>query len=178
MRASLAGLWHAHAGWTLGESHRAAPERYAPDLLADPAMRFVDRTFILWAVAGVALAFGAGLAIFGTVRGALVTLLWGGLVRIFVLHHVTFSINSLCHFVGRRRFHTEDESRNLAWLAPISFGEAWHNNHHAFPTSARHGLGRSELDPSAALIRLMEVAGLAWDVVRIRPERLAAKAID
>jgi stearoyl-CoA desaturase (Delta-9 desaturase) len=173
--ASLAGLWHAHAGWTLSESHRAAPERYAPDLLADPAMRFVDRTFIMWALAGVALAFGAGLAIFGTLRGALVTLLWGGLVRIFVLHHVTFSINSLCHFVGRRRFHTDDESRNLAWLAPISFGEAWHNNHHAFPTSAFHGLRRSEIDPGGWVIRGLARTGLAWNVRQVSVAEQAAK---
>jgi stearoyl-CoA desaturase (delta-9 desaturase) len=138
-------------------------------------MRFVDRTFILWALAGVALAFGAGLAIFGTLRGALVTLLWGGLVRIFVLHHVTFSINSLCHFVGRRRFHTDDESRNLAWLAPISFGEAWHNNHHAFPTSAFHGLRRSEIDPGGWVIRVLERTGLAWNVRQVSMAQQAAK---
>jgi stearoyl-CoA desaturase (delta-9 desaturase) len=104
-------------------------------------------------------------------------LLWGGAVRIFFLHHITFCVNSLCHFFGSRDFKTKDESRNLAWLAPFTFGEAWHNNHHAFPTSARHGLGRAELDPSAALIGLMERVGLAWDVVRIAPERLASKAV-
>jgi stearoyl-CoA desaturase (delta-9 desaturase) len=104
-------------------------------------------------------------------------LLWGGAVRIFFLHHITFCINSLCHFFGTRAFATADESRNLAWLAPFTFGEAWHNNHHAFPTSARHGLGRAELDPSAALISLMERVGLVWDVVRIGPERLASKAM-
>jgi fatty-acid desaturase len=97
-------------------------------------------------------------------------------VRIFFLHHITFCINSLCHFFGTRNFATKDESRNLAWLAPFTFGEAWHNNHHAFPTSARHGLGPGELDPSAALIGLMERLGLVWDVVRIGPERLASKA--
>jgi stearoyl-CoA desaturase (delta-9 desaturase) len=172
---SLRGLWHAHAGWTMTASHRAAPERYARDLLADPALRFVDRTFAVWAVAGLALAFGIGYAVFGTLRGALLTLLWGGLVRIFALHHVTFSINSLCHFMGGRRFQTGDESRNLAWLAPFSLGEAWHNNHHAFPTSARHGLGRFQFDPSAWLINVLERCGLAWDVVRISPERQRMK---
>jgi stearoyl-CoA desaturase (delta-9 desaturase) len=175
IRGSLAGLWHAHAGWTLTASHRAAPERYARDLLADPALRFVDRTFVLWAVGGVALPFGAGYAIFGTLRGALLTLLWGGLVRIFVLHHVTFSINSLCHFMGRRRFHTGDESRNLSWLAPISFGEAWHNNHHAFPTSAFHGLRRREVDPGGWVIRCLERAGLAWNVRHVTVAEQAAK---
>ena len=94
-----------------------------------------------------------------------------------VVHHVTYSINSLCHFFGRRRFKTGDESRNLAWLAPLSFGEAWHNNHHAFPTSAAHGLRPWELDPSAIVIRALEATGLAWDVVRITPERELAKLI-
>jgi stearoyl-CoA desaturase (delta-9 desaturase) len=92
-----------------------------------------------------------------------------------LLHHVTYSINSLCHFFGRRPFVTGDESRNLAWLAPLSFGEAWHNGHHAFPTSARHGLRRGELDPSAAVIGLLERLGLAWDVVRVSPARLESK---
>ena len=103
-------------------------------------------------------------------------LLWGGAVRILALHHITFCINSLCHFFGTRNFATADESRNLAWLAPFTFGEAWHNNHHAFPTSARHGLRRSEFDPSALLIAAMERVGLVWDVVRIDPARIAAKA--
>jgi stearoyl-CoA desaturase (delta-9 desaturase) len=98
-------------------------------------------------------------------------------VRIFVLHHVTYSINSLCHFVGRQRFATGDHSRNLRWLAPLSFGEAWHNNHHAFPTSAMHGLKRAELDFSGLLISGMERLRLVWDVQRVGTERLAAKAI-
>jgi stearoyl-CoA desaturase (delta-9 desaturase) len=157
-------------------SHRAAPERYARDLLADPALRFVDRTFALWVVAGLALAFGIGYAVFGTLRGALLTLLWGGLVRIFALHHVTFSINSLCHFMGGRRFHTGDESRNLAWLAPFSFGEAWHNNHHAFPTSAFHGLRRREIDPGGWVIRGLQRVGLAWNVRRVSVDEQTAKA--
>jgi len=104
-------------------------------------------------------------------------MLWGGAARIFLLHHATFSINSLCHFFGRRSFETGDESRNLAWLALPTFGEAWHNNHHAFPTSARHGLGRHQVDPSARFIWLLEKAGLAWDVVRISPQRMEQKAL-
>jgi stearoyl-CoA desaturase (delta-9 desaturase) len=92
----------------------------------------------------------------------------------FFVHHITYSINSLCHFFGKRKFDTPDHSRNLAWLAPLSLGEAWHNNHHAFPTSYRHGLRFWQLDISAGVIWLLEKAGLAWDVVRITPERLAA----
>ena len=111
----------------------------------------------------------------GRVRDGLTGLLWGGAVRVLVLHHVTYSINSLCHFFGRRRFQTGDESRNLAWLALPSFGEAWHNNHHAFPTSAEHGLRRRELDLSASVIGALERIGLAWDVVRVSPQRLESK---
>ncbi len=174
---AIRGLFYAHVGWVLFSDEPAEEERYAPDLIADPVVRFVDRTFVLWAAAGLALPFGLGVALTGSVFGGLMGLLWGGAVRIFFLHHITFSVNSLCHFFGSRDFVTKDESRNLAWLAPFTFGEAWHNNHHAFPTSARHGLGRAELDPSAALIGLMERIGLVWDVVRIAPERLATKAI-
>jgi len=96
---------------------------------------------------------------------------------VFLLNHVTWSINSVCHFFGRRRFETDDESRNVFWLALPSFGEAWHHNHHAFPTSAEHGLKRWELDPSALVIRVLERLGLAWNVVRVTPERQAAKAV-
>src|SRR5438128_2010117 len=118
---------------------------------------------------------GLGVALTGEVTGGLTAMLWGGAVRIVVCHHLTFSINSLCHFFGRRRYETGDESRNLAWLAPFTFGEAWHNNHHAFPTSARHGLGRRQPDPGAWLIAALERCHLAWDVVRIRPERQQTK---
>ena len=176
-RGAIAGLFHAHLGWVLFSDEPAEEERYAPDLVADPVVAFVDRTFALWAVVGLALPFGLGVALTGTLAGGLMGLLWGGAVRIFLLHHITFCVNSLCHFFGSRDYETGDHSRNLAWLAPFTFGEAWHNNHHAFPTSARHGLGRAELDPSAALIALMERLGLAWDVVRISPERLASKAV-
>jgi stearoyl-CoA desaturase (Delta-9 desaturase) len=174
-RGALRGLAHAHLGWVFRGKDRANPARFARDLLADRDMRVISRTFPLWVVAGLGLAFGLGVALTGTIGGGLTGLLWGGGARIFVLHHATFSINSLCHFFGRRPFATGDESRNLAWLAPLTLGEAWHNNHHAFPTSAHHGLGRWQLDPSAWLISGMERCGLAWDVVRITPERQRAK---
>jgi fatty-acid desaturase len=103
--------------------------------------------------------------------GGLLTLVWAGLVRIFLLHHATFSINSICHYFGRRRFATHDESTNVGWLALATFGESWHNNHHAFPTSAFHGLRRAELDLGGHFIRTLERLGLAWDVVRVSPER-------
>ena len=170
------GLLYAHVGWLFVHSHRGRRTRYAPDLLADPVVSWVDRTFLVWALGGLVAAFGLGWLFGGRLRDGFTGLLWGGAVRILVLHHATYSINSLCHFFGRRRFDTGDESRNLAWLAPLSLGEAWHNNHHAFPTSAVHGLRRWELDPSALVIRALERVGLAWDVVRVSPEHQATKS--
>jgi stearoyl-CoA desaturase (delta-9 desaturase) len=174
---ALSGLWHSHVGWLFTEEGRAARERYAADMLDDPAIRFVDRWFFLWVGIGLVVPFGIGYAIGGSLRAALLTLLWAGLVRIFVLHHATFAINSLCHFLGRRRFATDDESRNVAWLGPLTFGESWHHNHHAFPRSAFHGLRRLEavLDPGGWVIRLLERLGLAWNVVRIAAERQTAR---
>jgi stearoyl-CoA desaturase (delta-9 desaturase) len=171
LRGTLKGLFHAHVGWLFIHTNRGSRRRYAPDLLKDPVIKFVDRTFFLWVIAGLAVPFGLGVALGGTVAAGLTALLWGGGVRMFVLHHVTYSINSLCHVFGRRPFDTGDESRNLAWLAVPTFGEAWHNNHHAFPTSAVHGLGRRQVDISALVIRGLERMGLVWNVVRVSPER-------
>ena len=176
-RGALRGLAHAHMGWLFLHTQRGARKRYAPDLIADPVVSFVDRTFLYWAIGGLGAAFGLGWLIGGTLTAALTGLLWGGAVRLLVLHHVTFSINSLCHFFGRRRFDTGDESRNLAWLSLLSFGEAWHNNHHAFPTSAAHGMRWYEIDTSSLLIRGLERVGLAWDVVRIDPARQQKKLL-
>jgi stearoyl-CoA desaturase (delta-9 desaturase) len=165
----LRGLFHAHMGWLFVHDQRALKTRYAPDLLADPVVSFVNRTFPLWVFAGFVLPFTIGFILGGTLVAALTSLLWGGLIRIFCLHHVTYSINSLCHVFGRRDFETGDESRNLAWLAIPSFGESWHNNHHAFPTSSVHGLKWWQVDLSSMVIRTMEKLGLAWDVVRYSP---------
>src|SRR5919199_510912 len=176
-RGALRGLGHAHMGWLFIHTQRGNRSRYAPDLLADPVVSFVDRTFVLWALGGNVAAFGLGWLIGGDLTSGLTGLLWGGAVRLLVLHHATFSINSLCHFFGRRRFATGGESRHLARPLLVTFGEAWHNNHHAFPTSARHGLRPREIDVSAGVIWLLEKCGLAWDVVRISPERMARKAI-
>jgi stearoyl-CoA desaturase (delta-9 desaturase) len=174
-RGAMRGLLHAHVGWLFLHTHRGRRTRYAPDLLADPLIVTVDRLFLVWALGGLGSAFGLGLLIGGTAGTGLTALLWGGGVRMLLVHHVTYSINSLCHYFGRQAFRTRDESRNLAWLAPFTFGEAWHNNHHAFPTSFRHGLRRWEIDPSAWVILALEKLGLAWDVVRISPERQASK---
>jgi stearoyl-CoA desaturase (delta-9 desaturase) len=175
-KGAFQGLVHAHVGWLFIHTQRGAKRRYAPDLVKDPVISWVDRWFLAWAIAGLFVAFALGYAIGGTLTAALTGLLWGGGVRMLVVHHVTYSINSLCHFFGRRRFNTDDHSRNLLWLAPFSFGESWHNNHHAFPTSASHGMSRWPVDPSWLVIRAMEAVGLAWDVVRVDPARMAKKA--
>ncbi len=171
------GLVHAHIGWVFSDMEVADERRYAKDLISDPLIKFVDRTFVLWVIAGLAAAFGLGVLLTGSVIGGLTALLWGGAARIFFLHHATFSINSVCHFFGRRDYDTPDESRNVAWLAIPTWGEAWHNNHHAFPTSYRHGLRRWQIDPSAAMIRAMEITGLAWDVVRVDQVRRERKSV-
>ena len=174
---AISGLWHAHIGWlfdTVGTSER---ERFAPDMVKDRSMQVIDRLFPLWAALGLVIPFALGWIIGGGIGAALTTLLWAGLVRVFVLHHVTWSINSVCHFFGRRRFDVEDQSRNVFWLAPFSMGEAWHHNHHAVPTSAFHGLRFWErmTDPTGIVILLMEKTGLVWNVIRISPERQSAK---
>jgi stearoyl-CoA desaturase (delta-9 desaturase) len=176
-RGALSGLFHAHVGWIFSDQPMAREEHYAKDLLGEPLVRFVDRTFGLWVLVGLAFPFGLGVALTGTIGGGLTGLLWGGAVRIFLLHHATFSINSLCHFFGRRRFETADESRNVFWLALPTLGEAWHNNHHAFPTSARHGLRWWQLDPSAWVISALRRTGFAWDVVSVAPERQLGKLV-
>jgi stearoyl-CoA desaturase (Delta-9 desaturase) len=167
----LRGLWHAHMGWLFSEHGRADWKRYAPDLYEDPGMRFLNRHFVALVIASLLIPALAGFAIAGTVGGALTALLWGGLVRLFLVHHVTWSVNSICHFLGTRRFETDDESKNVLWLALPSLGESWHHNHHAFPRSAVHGLRRWELDPSALVIAALEKLGLARNVIRIPPER-------
>jgi stearoyl-CoA desaturase (delta-9 desaturase) len=169
--SGLGGLLHAHVGWLMNSMGRAERRRYAPELTEDAGMRRINRSFELIVLAGLAIPFALGYLLGGTLTAALTALLWGGLVRVFLLHHVTWSINSVCHFFGRRRFATDDHSTNVFWLALPSLGESWHHNHHAFPRSAQQGLRRWELDPSGALIRVLERLGLAWNVVRITPER-------
>ncbi|MEJ7788616.1 MAG: acyl-CoA desaturase, partial [Thermoleophilaceae bacterium] len=169
--SGLRGLYHAHMGWLFETNGVADSKRYARDLLEDRGMRFISRNFLLWVALGLAIPFGLGYAFTGTLSGALTALLWGGLVRIFFLHHVTWSINSICHFVGERRFETDDKSTNVFWLALPSLGEAWHHNHHAFPRAAQQGLRWWEIDISALVIRAMRRLRLAWNVVLISPER-------
>ncbi len=177
LRGMATGLWHAHVGWLFETHGQASSKRFAPDLVKDPTMRRINRGFPLIALGSLLVPFVAGLVLSGgsLVAGGLSALLWAGLVRIFLVHHVTWSINSICHFFGKRRFDTDDYSTNVFWLALPSLGEAWHHNHHAFPQSAFHGLRWYELDPSGWLILGMERVGLAWDVVKVSPEKASAK---
>ncbi|WP_329254819.1 acyl-CoA desaturase [Streptomyces sp. NBC_01478] len=176
LRGQLHGLVDAHVGW-LFRNEQTPPERYAPDLLADPDIRAVSRAFPWLCLLTLALPFGLGWAIGGSWLYGLTGLLWAGLVRIALLHHVTWSVNSLCHMIGERPFRTRrhDRATNLWPLALLSFGESWHNLHHADPTSARHGVDRGQIDPSAAVIRLMERAGWVHDVRWPTPDRVAAR---
>jgi stearoyl-CoA desaturase (delta-9 desaturase) len=175
IKGALYGLWYAHMGWLFDSHGRAEGKQYARDLVEDRGMRFINRNFLGIVLLGLLIPAGLGYLLDGTLKGALTGLLWGGLVRIFMLHHVTWSINSVCHFFGRRRFAIEDHSTNVFWLALPSFGESWHHNHHAFPRSAVHGLKWWEVDPSAWVIRGMKRLKLAWNVVEITPERQAQK---
>jgi stearoyl-CoA desaturase (delta-9 desaturase) len=175
LKGALHGLYHAHVGWLFVTQGRADRRRYARDLMDDPTMKRISKSFLLNAVLGLLVPFALGLAISGTLAGGLTALLWGGLVRIFFLHHVTWSINSVCHFFGRRRFAVDDHSTNVFWLALPSLGESWHHNHHAFPRSAKHGLRWWEVDVTGLVIAAMKRLGLARDVVTISPEKQAER---
>ena len=175
-RAQLRGLWHAHVGWLLRHSHTSW-ERHAPDLLADREVVVVNALFPLWCVLSLAIPFGLGWLIGGSLGAALTALVWAGGVRILVLHHVTWSINSVCHTFGRRPFRTTDQSSNVGALAIVSMGESWHNGHHAFPRSARHGVLPGQLDSSARLIWCFERLGWATDVHWPRPEAIRSRMV-
>jgi stearoyl-CoA desaturase (delta-9 desaturase) len=176
IRGALKGLWHSHLGWLFNAELTSDPVRYCPDLARDPDIRFISRHFVGFVALGMLIPGLIGLALTQSLTGFLTGVLWGGLVRFFLLNHVTYAVNSVGHYFGRRRFATPDESRNVAWLAIPSFGEGWHNNHHAFPRSYRHGMRWYEVDITAAIIRTLEALGLARKVVRIDPRLLERKA--
>ncbi len=170
----LKGFWHAHLGWLFAPKATDL-SRYARDIDADPGLRLISRLFPLWVALGIFIpGVFAGL-VTQTWEGAALGLLWGGLVRICVVHHATWAINSVCHLWGQQPFASRDESRNNFICGFLAFGEGWHNNHHAFPNSARHGLRWWELDLSFALIRLLERFGLAWQVRQPKPAALAKR---
>ena len=172
--ATLRGLWHAHVGW-LFEPEQTSLAKYAPDLLADRAIVWVHRLFPAIMSASLLMPAVLGGLLTWSWQGALTAFLWAGLVRIFLLHHVTWSINSVCHMFGTRPYRNRDRSTNFWPLAVVSMGESWHNLHHADPTLARHGVERGQLDSSAALIRVFESFGWARDVRWPDPQRLALR---
>ncbi|MGW5721297.1 acyl-CoA desaturase [Amycolatopsis sp. NPDC003865] len=169
------GFWHAHMGWLFGRD-KTNVDRFAPDLAGDRDMRVVDRLFPLWVVLSLLLPPLLGGLITLSWWGALTAFLWAGLARISFQHHVTWSVNSICHMIGERPFASRDRSANFWPLAILSMGESWHNTHHADPTSARHGVLRGQIDVSARVIWAFEKLGWAWNVRWPTPKRLAALA--
>jgi len=178
-RAIAKGIWHSHVGW-LFERDTTNQERFVPDLLADRDIMRVDRLFVLWATLSLVVPAILGGLFTWSLWGALTALFWAGLVRVALLHHVTWSINSICHMIGGRPFASRDRSRNVWPLAILSFGESWHNLHHADPTCARHGVLRGQVDISARLIWVFEKLGwvhsVRWPTAR-RLEKLAVRAV-
>lgn len=162
----LHGFWHAHCGWIFDAQNFPPPSEYAPHLLRDPVIVFVDRLSLLWMTLALAIPFAIG---------GWTGLLWGGVVRIFLTTHVTWSVNSICHTFGRRAFETTDESRNEWIVGLLGFGEGWHNNHHAFPRSAFHGLHWWQFDLNGILIGALERVGLIWNVQRVSVETIRAQ---
>lgn len=172
----LRHLWHAHVGWFFSPE-KTRVKKFAPDLLADSTITRIDSFYVLWVALSLAIPSALGGIITHSWTGAVSGLLWGGLARICVVHHVTWSINSICHVFGKRPYESRDRSTNNAWLSILSLGESWHNAHHAFPTSAVHGLGKYEVDLSAMVIRGFELTGLAWNVKRPSPAQLARRTV-
>lgn len=164
----LRGFWHAHTGWLF--VHEITDwGRWIPDLLQDRLLFRINRLYFLWMLLGLAIPATIGGLLSGTWRGAGLGMLWGGLVRMFLLHHSTWGINSVTHLWGTRPYKSNDYSRNNALVALMTYGEGWHNNHHAFPHSALHGLRWWQVDISGLVIRTLQACGLAWDVKRPSP---------
>ncbi|QEL20611.1 acyl-CoA desaturase [Limnoglobus roseus] len=170
----LRGFWHAHIGWAF-HADPPALDRYVRDLHRSPTLRAASALFPVWAALGLAIPAAGGALLTGTWVGAGTGLLWGGLVRILAVHHVTWSINSVCHLWGRRPYATGDGSRDNLVMGFLAFGEGWHNTHHAFPTSARHGLRWWQPDLSYWVIRNLSLVGLAWNVKLPSRQAQAAK---
>lgn len=168
--AGIAGLWHAHVGWLVKTKGLERGRRWGRDLYEDPVIRVIDRLYFLWVILSLGIPYAIGFAVGGP-DTAFQAFVWAGLFRIFLFDHVTWSVNSICHTFGERPYETGDESRNVWVLAVPTMGEAWHNNHHAFPGSAVHGIDRGQVDISAAVIRALAKVGLIWDVKVPTPER-------
>lgn len=176
LRGVVLGLWHAHVGW-LFSSQGTDRREWAPDLLDDPDLVRIDRAFGRLAAVTFVLPALLGLALTQSWHGMLTAFAWGSLVRIFLLHHVTWSINSICHFYGREAYRARGESRNVWPLSILSFGESWHNNHHAFPWSARLGLRAWQIDPGWYVIRLLRLVRAVRAVKVPTRAQLAARRL-
>ena len=161
---AIRGFLHAHVGWLFSNLGMEQGRAYAKDLYDDRVIRWIDRLYLAWVGLTLGIPFAIGYLVGGTWQAGVEGLVWGGLIRIFLYQHATFSVNSICHMFGRRDFDSRDESRNNWFVAALVFGEGWHNNHHAFPASARHGLLRFQVDISWLVIRGLERLGLVWDV--------------
>ncbi|MCH7230258.1 acyl-CoA desaturase [Glycomyces sp. L485] len=172
------GFWHAHMGWMFQRHNTTNQERYAPDLIGDKDIVAVDKLFWLWTVLSFFTPAALGFAFTGTWTGALTAFFWASLVRVSLLHHATWSTNSICHMIGERPFKSRDKAANFWPLALLSFGESWHNSHHADPSCARHGVKRGQIDTSARFIWMFEKVGWAKDVKWPRAERFAKLAND
>ena len=170
----LRGFWHAHVGWMFGTDPPGLLH-YVGDLVPDPLLRVISKFFPVWVILGLLIPAALGGLLTGTWFGVLMGFVWGGLARLFFVHHMTFSINSVCHMWGRRPFRTRDQSRNNLVFGFIGLGEGWHNNHHAFPNSARHGLRWWQVDLTYLAIRALSALKLAWKVHLPNPETMAAK---
>jgi stearoyl-CoA desaturase (delta-9 desaturase) len=170
----LKGLWYSHCGWLFTRDNPKLAS-YIPDLMKSKTLTWVSNTFTIWVVIGLLIPTVLGGVLTMSWTGALFGFVWGGLARIFLVHHVTWSINSVCHLWGSQPYRSHDESRNNVIFGVLAMGEGWHNNHHAFPTSARHGLAWWQVDLSYYIIRGMEILGLAWQVRVPAPATLEAK---
>jgi stearoyl-CoA desaturase (delta-9 desaturase) len=176
LKALAKGLWYAHMGW-LFNPEQTPQRKYAPDLMKDSDLVRISRQFPLWVAVSLALPLVLGGLLTWSWQGALTGFFWGSLVRVSLLHHVTWSINSICHAVGDRPFVSRDKSANVWWLAIPSMGESWHNLHHADPTCARHGVLRGQVDTSARVIWAMEKLGWVSDVRWPVKERVEGKLV-
>jgi|SRR5579884_463133 len=161
---AVKGFVHAHVGWMFTSLGMEQGREYGRDLYEDRMVRTIDRLYLLWVLATLGIPFGLGYALGGNWQRGVEAMLWGGLVRIFLYQHATFSVNSICHMFGRQAYRSRDEARNNWLVALLVFGEGWHNNHHAFPASARHGLDRFQIDVSWWVIRALEKLRLVWNV--------------
>jgi stearoyl-CoA desaturase (delta-9 desaturase) len=174
VKGVLKGAWHAHVGWFL-KQRPGRDRRYVVDLAKDPMISKISSLFLLWALLGLLLPAAIGGLITMSWMGALLGFLWGGLVRVFLVHHVTWSVNSVCHLWGSRPFRSHDHSRNNPIFGILALGEGWHNNHHAFPTSARHGLGWWQFDISYVIIKSLSLVGIVRNVRVPSRERIESK---